>query len=664
MSDTPLADYVERAELDDLNLLRIMLLSREGDRREGILFRQNKGRFQLPGAGHEALAAAVRALEDDDIVFPHYRDRALMLARGTPNRDIALAYFAKAAATGGGRQLPSHFDDQKRNFFSCASPTGLQCLPAVGAAWAQRLSGSKAVTLCCLGDATMRQGEFYEAVCFALQERLPVVFLVEDNGYGISTKTDRMNPYRIGALSHEHLVQIDGRDSDQIEDAMASGVARARSGGGPTVILAELDRLYSHTSSDDQRRYRAQAEIDAMWQRDPIEKLRGRLERDARLKPAEWNQMGSDVKERVYRDYESAFAAPDPQPKDTGSYLYASGPLPRARSGIAAGEDVSLVAALKQTLDSLLVEDSRVMLFGEDIEDPKGGVFGLTKDLSSKHPGRVINAPLAEASIAGLGAGLAAGGLRPILELQFIDFVGPAFNQIVNQMATLRWRSKGAWNCPAVVLAPYGAYLPCGGPWHSQCNESWFLHTPGLRVVVPSTANDAAALLRCAVESEDPVLFLIPKHLFHLRFPMDPELEVGLGEATVRREGKDVTLVTWGNGTEIALSAAEQVAREDEVETRVIDLRTLAPWDREAVETSVRETGNLVVVQEDNRICSFGESIITEMIAAPSLWTGLKAPPRLVARRDEPIGFNEILERAVLPNCGDVVQAIRDAYND
>lgn len=663
MSDTPLADYVERAGLDDLRLLRLMLLSREGDRREGILFRQNKGRFQLPGAGHEALAAAVRALEDDDIIFPHYRDRALMLARGTPNRDIALAYFAKADATGGGRQLPSHFDDRERNFFSCASPTGLQCLPAVGTAWAQRLSGSNAITLCCLGDATMRQGEFYEAVCFALQESLPVVFLVEDNGYGISTKTDRMNPYRIGAMSHSHLLEIDGRDSDQIDAAMSSSAARARRGDGPTVILAELDRLYSHTSSDDQRRYRDQAEIDAMWLRDPIAKLRDRLEQEDVLGPADWERISSDVKERVYRDYQSAFAAPEPQPQDAGSYLYTTAPPPKARSGIASDEDCSLVAALKQTLDSLLTEDPRVLLFGEDIEDPKGGVFGLTKELSSKHPGRVINSPLAEASIAGIGSGLAASGMRPILELQFIDFVGPAFNQIVNQMATLRWRSKGAWTCPAVVLAPYGAYLPCGGPWHSQCNESWFLHTPGLRVVIPSTANDAAALLRCAVASEDPVLFLIPKHLFHLRFPMDPDLEIRLGDAAIRREGSDVTLVTWGNGCEIALAAAEQTSDEDGIETRVIDLRTLAPWDRDSVMSSVRETGNLIVLQEDNRICSFGESIVTEVVSTPSLWPRLKTRPRLIARRDEPIGFNEVLESAVLPTREDVVHAIRDSQH-
>ncbi len=664
MSDTPQITHVELPQLDDVDLLQIMQLSREGDRREGILFRQNKGRFQLPGAGHEALAAVVRSLNEDDLVFPHYRDRALLLARGTPNRDIALAYFAKADAMGGGRQLPSHFDDRQRNFVSCASPTGLQCLPAAGAAWAQQLQGSDAITLCCLGDATMRQGEFYEAVCFALQEKLPIIFLVEDNGYGISTKTDRMNPYLIGALDSSHVVKVDGRNVEQIHQSMSKSTRKARSGGGPTVILAQLDRLYSHTSSDDQRRYRAPEEIEEMWKRDPVAGLREKLVNAKSITGLEWDQMVTATKEQVYNDYKLALAAADPREQDAGSHLYSDQEFPSSRSGLPQANDCTVVAAIKHTLSDLLASDPRVLMFGEDIEDPKGGVFGMTKSLSETYPARVVNSPLAEASIAGIGSGLAVRGLRPIVELQFIDFVGPAFNQIVNQMATLRWRSRGGWSCPIVVIAPYGAYLPCGGPWHSQCNESWFLHTPGLRVIVPSTANDAAALLRCAVNSDDPVLFLVPKHLFHVKFPTMPDIEVCFGKAAVRREGRDVTIVTWGNGTELALNAADLVACEDGLEARVIDLRTLAPWDRAAVAGSVEETGNLIVVQEDNRSCSLGESIITEMTGDGALWSKLRGPPILIARRDEPIGFHENLEMAVLPTCEDVVEAIRASQYD
>jgi 2-oxoisovalerate dehydrogenase E1 component len=298
-----------------------------------------------------------------------------------------------------------------------------------------------------------------------------------------------------------------------------------------------------------------------------------------------------------------------------------------------------------------------LMLFGEDIEDGKGGVFGMTKGLSSTYPGRVVNSPLAEATVMGVGAGLAIAGMRPIVELQFIDFVGPAFNQLVNQVATLRWRSMGAWTCPLTIIAPCGAYLPSGGPWHSQSNESWFLHVPGLRVAMPSTASDAAGFLRAAIAGDDPVLLLIPKHLFRARFDLAASDTVCFGKAAIRREGDDVTIVTWGNGTEICLEAAQSAAAKG-INARIIDLRSLSPYDADAIERSVVQTGNLIVVNEDAETCNFGDTIVARLCANPSVFSRFKTRPIVISSANLPIGFNPALEAAVIPRVETVLHAI------
>jgi 2-oxoisovalerate dehydrogenase E1 component len=305
----------------------------------------------------------------------------------------------------------------------------------------------------------------------------------------------------------------------------------------------------------------------------------------------------------------------------------------------------------------LLAADPRVLLFGEDIEDGKGGVFGLTKGLSSAFPGRVVNSPLAEATIAGTACGLALAGMLPIIELQFIDFAGPAFNQLVNQIATLRWRSMGAFQCPMVIVAPCGAYLPAGGPWHSQTGESWYAHAPGLQIVMPSTPQDAAALLRCACAGEDPVLYLAPKHLFRKRVRSTDELPVHIGEACVRREGTEVTVAAWGNSVEIAMTAAADLGSRG-VSVEVVDLRSIVPCDGEAIRRSLAKTGRLVVVQEDSRTCSFGQAIVAEMTSREDCWRLLAGPPQLVSREDVHIGFHPKLEAATMPDADAVRRAV------
>ncbi len=646
------------AALDVRALLHLMALSREGDRREGILLRQSKGWFQVSGMGHEALAALVSALRPDDYLFPYYRDRALALARGVTNYELALAYFAKRDSSSGGRQMPGHYSDRQRNIFSVATPTASQCLPATGAAWAFRLEGSDQVAVTTVGDAATRQGEFYEAVAFALQERLPVLFVIEDNRYGISTPTHKFFPYHLGALGTDCMVKVDARDPYKVYAATQAAVDRARRGDGPTVLWCELDRLCSHTSSDDQRLYRSAQDLACDAGRDPIDLLARRLVREGALTWEEWEAEQAQIVQQVDAEYRAAETDPDPEPAEALTHLF--GPAtPLVPPPVTFSGDVTMVSAVNQTLQQALADNPKVILMGEDIEDPKGGVFGLTKGLSRQFPDRVFNAPLAEATILGAAVGMASVGWRPVFELQFIDFICPALNQIMTQVASLRWRTCGEWVCPMVILAPYGAYLPGGSLWHSESNEGIWTHIHGLNVVVPSNGEDAAALLWTAIHGNDPTLFLLPKHIFRKRAAIHPNPEaLPLGQAAVRRTGEDVTLVTWGNCLELAEEAADQM-HDEGVSVEIIDLRCLCPCDYATIETSLRHTGRLVVVHEDARTTGFGQSIITEMTSYPDRFNLFLSAPQLVARKDVHIPYNPILEYAVLPDLSELLAAIR-----
>jgi 2-oxoisovalerate dehydrogenase E1 component len=649
-----------RADLPLRELLHLMALSREGDRREGILLRQGKGWFQVSGMGHEALAAISYLLRPDDYLFPYYRDRALVLARGVSNYELALAYFAKRHSSSGGRQMPGHFSDRSRNIFSVATPTASQCLPAAGAAWGARLAGSDRVVVCTVGDAAIREGEFYEAVAFALQESLPIVYVIEDNRFGISTPTEKLFPYRLGALGERCMRHIDARDPSTVYAAASESIGRARDGRGPTVLWCDVDRLCSHTSSDDQRLYRSAADLAADQCRDPIELLAQRLTSEGVLTEAEWSAELADIARRVDADYRAAESDEDPSAADVTSSLF--GPAgPAEAPPVRFGEPTSMVTAVNQTLLQALEQNDRIVIFGEDIADPKGGVFGVTKGLSARFPSRVMNSPLAEATILGTAVGLAATGWLPVFEVQFIDFIGPGMNQLMNQVSSLRWRTCGDWSCPMVVMAPYGAYLPGGSLWHSESNEGIWAHLHGLNVVVPGTPEDAAGLLWSAIHGSDPTLFLLPKHVFRKRLPYPSSSpSVPLGSATVRRAGTDVTLVSWGNCLELADEAAAAVAT-DGISVEIVDLRSIAPCDYETVASSIEKTGRLVVVHEDGRTTGFGQCVIAEITSRTEWFNLLLAAPQLVARKDVPIPYNPILEYAVLPDLEAVVAAVREA---
>ncbi len=641
-----------------LNLLKLMYLSREGDRREGVLLRQSKGWFQVAGMGHEALAAISLLLRDDDYLFPYYRDRAMMLARGLTNAELARAYFAKRGSSSGGRQMPGHYSDRAKNVWSTPTPTAANLLPACGVAWGMQLQGRKDVVIGTTGDAACRQGEFYEAVAFAVERQLPIVFIVEDNRYGISTNTDNFNPFKLGIFNDEiGVVRVDARHPDNVHEAAAPAINKARRGGGPTILHCDLDRLCSHTSSDDQRVYRSELEIAQMVDRDPIDVVAKELIDAGELTREKWEAIKEEINEQVDREYIEAESEPEVQAAEVLDHLYGAEPVPEPPP-IEGGRKWRMVDAINQVFKAGLEQDKRYVFFGEDIEDPKGGVFRITLGLSEASPDRVFNSPLAEATIAGVGCGLACYGMRPVFELQFIDFMGPAWNQIAQNLATIRWRTFGTWTCPLVLYAPYGAYLPGGSLWHSQANEATFAHVPGLRVVVPSTPQDAAGVMWTAMHSDDPTIVLIPKHRFRQQLDVDAVVEpIPFGRAAVRREGSDVTLVAWGNCIEQATEAADQVA--DEISAEIIDLRSIVPWDRETIVRSLEKTGRLVVVQEDSQTCSVGQMIISEMVGHSESWDLFHASPRLVSKPDVHIGYNPIYEYGALPKTEEVVAALR-----
>jgi len=642
--------------LNKLDFLRLMLLSREGDRREGILLRQSKGWFQVSGMGHEALGTFSHLLRPDDYVFPYYRDRAIMLARGMSNYDLALAYFAKKKSSSGGRQMPGHYSSRKLNVFSVPTPTGASLIPACGTAWAMKLDGKDSVCLATVGDAASRQGEFYEAIAFAVQEKLPVVFVVEDNKYGISTPTEKFLPFNLGIINEDIVVQVDARHPDNVYSAGQEAIDKARRGDGPTVLWCDLDRLASHTSSDDHRVYRSLEDIEEMTKRDPIRLLAEELIKSGKLSEAEFAKMQEEVATVVDQDYIKAEKEEDPSPSDVMNFVWGEDP-PAEKPPIQPADKMTMVSSINQTFRKALENDPQIIFFGEDIEDPKGGVFGITKGLSEAFPKQVFNSPLAEATILGVAIGVAIYGWKPVFELQFIDFISPGWNQVVTNMSTLRWRSNGEWNIPMVIYAPYGAYLPGGSLWHSMANEALLAHNPSLRVAIPSTPEDAAGLFWSAIHGDEVTFILVPKHIFRKNVPVTAVEPVPLGKARVTREGSDVTLVTFGNTMELAYEAADRLASEASVE--IIDLRSIVPCDYETITKSLEKTGRLVVLHEDNQTCGIGQAIIAEMTRIPERWNLFLAPPQLVARPDVNIGYNPIYEYAALPDIDQVIQAIR-----
>lgn len=634
-----------------------MLNSRLGDLREQSLIRQGKGWFHVSGMGHEALTVVGKLLRKGDFFCGYYRDRPIALGRGVETYEMALSFFAKRSGASGGRQMPAHYSNREMGIFSIASVVGASLLPACGLGWGLKLDKKPNLVVTTVGDAGTRQGDFFEAVSFAVERSLPVLFLVEDNGIGISTATSKMNPLAMQVLNPDQWQSIDGCDVDEVQQKIGTAMEALRKGSGPQFIWCRTERISSHSSADDQRKYRAEDEIAGLEQKDPIQRLKNQLIQAKVLTEKAYQDLYSEVEAEVRADYERAFSELDPDPSDLLKFVHGD-PVNPPRIGLEWDDKKRMVDAINETFHSGLKQKSDFVFFGQDIEDPKGGVFSLTKGLSDAHPENVFNSPLAESTIVGVAVGLAAYGKRPVFEIQFADYIWPGFNQLVTHLSTLHWRSNGEWSAPAVIYAPCGAYLPGGALWHSQSNESALAHFPGLQIAIPSTPEDAAGLFWTAMHANSPSIVLIPKHLmWHPREVTQRPQPIPFGKARICREGSQLTLVAWGNCVEVAEKAIEQLGLEDSVE--LIDVRTVAPLDLSTISDSVSRTGRLLVIQEDGESCSIGQKIISH-VSSGKLFNQLLAAPTLIAKPDVNIGYNPVLEYAALPDANTVASKMRE----
>lgn len=691
-ADLPDALPLTREQL--LHAYRTMYLSRRIDDKEIQLKRQNRIFFQISGAGHEAIliAAGMVLRSGHDWFYTYYRDRALMLMLGmTPNEMLYSAVGAAIDPNSGGRQMPSHWGHKISNVVSASSPTGTQFLQAVGAAEATMRAdklgitdgfASDEVVLVTTGDGTTSEGEFWESLNTACNLKLPVVYLVEDNGYAISVPVEVNTAggsisKLVASMPGLYIQEVDGCDLFASLEVMERAVAYARERKGPAFVHAKVIRPYSHSLSDDEVFYRPAAEREADAARDPLTTFPAMLVREGVATEDELALMREAVDAELLLATDDALAQPQPDASTVYFGVYAPDVDPTGEQFDTeddpqfTGEPTTMVDLLNACMKDEMTRNDRILVFGEDVADVsreehlgkvkgKGGVFKVTHGLQSKFGGtRVYNSPLAEANIVGRAIGLAQRGFKPVVEIQFFDYIWPAYMQIRDELATIRWRSNNAFSAPVVIRTTYGGYIR-GGIYHSQTGASLFTHTPGLRVVCPSNALDAAGLLRTAIRCEDPVIFLEHKHLYRQTYNKGrnpgANFMIPFGKARTVREGSDVTVITYGATVQRALVAANQIAEEGGPSVEVIDLRTLSPWDKEAVYASVKKTGRVIVAYEDSLSWGYGAEIAARI--ADDCFAWLDAPVKRVASSDTFVGYAPQLEDAILPQ----VDTFRNAY--
>ncbi len=685
-TESGLTTLSARLESKDLiRAFRYMYASRRIDDREILLKRQNKIFFQISGAGHEAIqvAAGLALRSGYDWFFPYYRDRALCLTLGITAEEMFLqAAGAASDPSSGGRQMPSHWSSTRLHIVSPSSATGTQLLPAVGCAEGNRHldPSSDAVTLTSTGEGATSEGEFWEAINAACLQKLPVIFLVQDNGFAISVPVEHQTPggdvsKLVSAHPHLRVLQCDGTDLVASYATMAEALNYCRAERSPALVHASCTRPYSHSLSDDEKLYKTEAERASEALRDPVRNFQTWLVENGVADRIRLDQVMLEVDTEIQEVSERALKASVPARGSALRYLYSERVDPTSAQFAAephfSGDPRTMVDTINLTLHEELGRNPNIVVFGEDIADcsreqnlkevkGKGGVFKATQGLQTDYGSeRVFNAPIAEAAIVGRASGMAMRGLKPIVEIQFFDYIWPAMMQIRDELASLRWRSNNAWSAPLVIRVATGGYLNGGAIYHSQNGESIFAHIPGLRVVLPSNALDACGLLRTAIRCDDPVLFLEHKRLYREPYNRSPhpgpDYTIPFGKAKIVKPGTRLTIVTFGALVQKSLQAAVQIEQQHpDVSIEVIDLRSLSPYDWETIKTSVEKTSRVMVVHEDTLSWGYGAEISARI--ASELFSSLDAPVGRVGALDTWVGYSPSLENEILPQVENIVE--------
>jgi 2-oxoisovalerate dehydrogenase E1 component len=695
---SPERAYEGLTPADLLRAYRTMLLSRRLDDKEIQLKNQSLIFFQISGAGHEGVltAAGLHLRPGYDWFYPYYRDRALCLTLGmTPLEMLLAAVGAKDDPNSGGRQMPSHWGHTRLNIPSQGSPTGTQCLHAVGAAEAGVLhahiadasatdarSHADEIVYLSLGEGATSEGEFWEALSTACQRPAPVLFMIEDNGYAISVPVEVQTPggdvsRLVESFPNLKVWRCDGTDFLASYRTVGDAVQWVRRERKPAFVHAKVIRPYSHSLSDDERLYKTPDEREAEARRDPITRMRQFLKSEGLATDADLQAIAEAVDREVAEATNAALAAPKPPTETADWYVFSPDVDPTSSAfdteARPEGKPDTMVAAINRTLKDEMKRNPRIVVFGEDVADAsreaslphvpgKGGVFKVTHGLQRQFGAhRVFNSPLAEANIVGRAVGMATRGLKPVVEIQFFDYIWPAMMQLRDEMSMLRYRSSNNFSCPMVVRVPIGGYLRGGAPYHSQSGVSIFAHCPGIRIVFPSNASDAAGLLRTSIRCDDPVMFLEHKHLYRQTYNKGAypgsEYMIPFGKGALRREGTDVVVLTWGALVQRSILAAQQADKE-ELSVAVFDLRTIVPYDWDGIANLVKKTSKVVIAHEDQLTCGFGAEIAARI--SDELFEHLDAPIKRVAAMDCPVAYHPGLEEVILPQASDVLKAIRE----
>jgi 2-oxoisovalerate dehydrogenase E1 component len=682
---------------DLLRAYRTMLLSRRLDDKEIQLKNQSLIFFQISGAGHEAVltAAGLHLRPGYDWFYPYYRDRALCLTLGMTSLEMLLAAVGAADdPNSGGRQMPSHWGHRKLNIPSQGSPTGTQCLHAIGAgeagmiyervtAIADRNERFRAdeITYLSIGEGATSEGEFWESLNTACTRSVPVLYLVEDNGYAISVPVEVQTPGGdVSRLVENYpnlkVMRCDGTDFIDSYRTLGEAAAYVRRERKPAFVHARVIRPYSHSLSDDERLYKTPEERKAEALRDPLTKMRAFLQQEHIATEADLEAILQSVDREIAESTELALKAPKPSADSAASFVFSPTVDPTSSAFLTSaqpeGKPDTMVSAINRTMKDEMARNPRIVVFGEDVADAskasalshvpgKGGVFKVTHGLQKAYGAdRVFNSPLAEANIVGRAVGMATRGLKPVVEIQFFDYIWPAMMQLKDEMSMLRYRSGNNWSCPMVVRVPIGGYLRGGAPYHSQSGVSIFAHCPGVRIAFPSNAIDAAGLLRTAIRCDDPVLYLEHKHLYRQTYNKGiypgPDYMIPFGKGSLRRDGTDMVVLTWGALVQRSLLAAQQ-AEKDGLSVAVFDLRSIMPYDWDGIADLVRRTSRVIVAHEDTLTCGFGAEIAARI--GEELFEYLDAPVKRVAALDCPVAYCPDLEERILPQSSDVLAAIK-----